>query len=381
MNQIEKTESILARLRQSLGEGIDVASLRVYEAIALNTRPLRKSHPLYRGSRAERSLLLEMAAALALESRPMQIQHEADPLPIGRVFHGEVVDRGMESELRVLFFLDPTATEEVTKIEAGSVDQVSVSILPRQILSSASGFDFLGADATFEHVISGTDPDGNTIGENGVYGRLIGLDKFFELSLVGMGGAQNARIVSRDQSHFGSSYQKLAASGVDPNALVLVASTRIDTMDLATLVAQLTDTKVELSTKSSEVTTLTAAVADRDARIATMQTQLAEAGDAATALAAKDGEVTVAKADADAAKTELSAAVTALQGVAKTVLAAAGKVGAEVPATVAEIEALITEATDALAASLVAGGRSKDATTDAEKITPAANLSAFRVRK
>lgn len=380
MKQIEKTEHIVARLRQALGDGVDVNSLRVYEAIALNTRPLRKNHPLYRGSRAERSLLLEMAAALAIETRPIQIQHNDEPLPIGRVFHGEVVDRGMESELRVLFFLDPTADDEATKIDAGSVDQVSVSILPKQILSSASGFDFLGPDSTYENVITGTDPDGNTIGENGVYGRLIGLDKWFELSLVGMGGAQNARIVSREQSHFGSSYQKLAASGVDPNALVLVASTRNEQMDLTTLIAQLTDTKVDLASKVSEIATLAAAGAAKDTRIAELEAKLAEAGEAATALAAKDEAIAAAEQARDTAAADLTAAVTALQGIAKKVLAAAGKVDAEVPATVAEIEAIITETSESLVAALVPGGRSKDAIDDAEKPV-VAGLSAFRVRR
>src|SRR5690606_32972543 len=193
-----------------------------------------KRHPLYNGSRVDRSMLLEMAAELGRETRPVQLMHDKDELPVGRVFHGEVVDQGTESELRVLFFLDPTANKEATKIEAGAIDQVSVSVLSKHIYNSVSGFDYLGPDATFEHIMSGTDPDGNTIGENGVYGRMVGLDQWFELSLVGMGGARNARIVSRDESHFGSSYQKLAASGLDPNALVLVASTstRKQNMDL-----------------------------------------------------------------------------------------------------------------------------------------------------
>ena len=381
MKQIQKTEAITAFLKLSLGSTADIESLRVYEAIALNTRPIRKSHPLYRGAIAERSLLLEMAAALAIESRPIQIMHDDEPLPIGRVFHGQVLDKGSESELRVLFFLDPTANTEATKIEAGSVDQVSVSVLSKQIISNKSGFDFLGPEATFEHVWTGTDPDGNVMGEDGAYARLVGLDKFFELSLVGMGGAQNARIVPREQSHFGSSYQKLAASGLDPNAYVLTATTRTENMDLEKLVGQLTDTKVELAGKNSEIATLTAQLSTSAARVTELEAQVAAAGDGGTILAEKETELVAANTAKDTAVADAAAALTALQGVAKKVLAAAGKPDAEVPATVAEVEALIAETTTGLVAALAAGGRSQDATDDANKSKATVSLGAFRARK
>lgn len=381
MKQITKNENIKARLRLALGENADVDNLRVYEAIALNTRPLRKNHPLYRGARADRSLLLEMASAMGKESRPMHIQHDKEPLPIGRVFHGEVVDKGTESELRVLFFLDPTANTEATKIEAGSVDQVSVSMVPNQIICSASGFDFLGPEADIMNIITGTDPDGNTLGENGVYGKMIGLKEFFELSLVGMGGANNARIVSRDQSHFGSSYEQLAASGLDPNIYVLEATTRTDDMDLTQLVEQLTTAKADLSVKSTEVETVTANLATANETIATLEQRIADAGDSVAAIAAKDAEVATANEAKATAEAEMSAAVEALQEVAKTILTASGKPNAEVPATVAELKTLIAETKETLAATLVAGGRSKDVTEGVEKTAVLTNLGGFRVRK
>jgi len=376
MKQVQKSENIIALLRKSLGDGVDLDSIRVYEAIALNTQPLRKRHPLYKGSRADRSLLLEMAAELARESRPVHLMHDADEIPVGRVFHGEVIDYGAESELRVLFFLDPTANREATKIESGSIDQVSVSILPKHIYNSVSGFDYLGPDATFEHIMSGTDPDGNTLGENGVYGRIVGLDQWFELSLVGMGGARNARIVSRDESHFGSSYQKLAASGLDPNALVLVASTstRKQNMDLEKLVAQLTDAKVELSQKDSAITTLEAQVSEKDAKIAELTAQLEEAS-------RPNEEVQKQIADLTAKAETLDAAVEVLKGIATKVLTAAGKPAENLPDTVAELDALINETTEALAASLVAGGRAKEATDDAQPTSNFVSLGAFRVHK
>jgi hypothetical protein len=368
MKQIEKSQRIRDLITASAGD-VDVDALRVYEAIAFNTLPIRKEHPLYKGARADRAFLLEMASELARESRPVQIQHEKEPLPIGRVFHGEVVDTGVESELRVLFFLDPTANDEATKIEAGSVDQVSVSILSRQLLNSKSGFDYLGADATYDHRWSGVDPDGNQLGKNGVYARMVGLAKFFEMSLVGQGGAQNARIVSRDRSHFGEAFERLAASGVDPNSLVLTATAtppKDKSMELAELVTNLTNTtadltnaKRDLTDATGKVTALEATVTERDATIVELNTQLA----ASKAV------------DSAALTTERDAAVAALSEVAKGVLTKVGKINEQLPATVAELSALIAEHSNAL---VIKVGGTSDATPADLSSQPSRSASAFR---
>ncbi|RWB08791.1 MAG: hypothetical protein EOQ39_18740 [Mesorhizobium sp.] len=354
-----------------------VDNLAVFEAIALNTLPLRKKHPLYNKSVVDRGMLMEMAASLSQESVPLQVMHDSEPLPKGRVFHGQVIDDGVNSELRVLFFMDATEADTIAKIDAGTVDQVSVSVLSKKIINSVSGFDYLSAESTFDNVWTGTDPDGNTLGENGCYGKLIGLDVWFETSLVGKGGAQNARIVPRDQAHFGSSYQKLAASGLDPNIFILAASTRNDHMDLTTLVASLTDTKVELAQKVAAFTALETSVAGKDMEIAALKAQLADAVKPDATVAA---ELATAKTDLEAKTVECTAALTALKGIVTKVTTAAGKLNITIPETVPEMEALLTETTSNMAALLVAGGKAKDA-AEADKATAPANLGAFRVRK
>ena len=369
MKQIEKTQRIRDLLTASAGD-VDIDALRVYEAIAFNTLPIRKEHYLYKGARADRAFLLEMAAELKRESRPVQIQHDKEPLPIGRVFHGEVKDVGIESELRVLFFLDPTADEQATKIEAGTVDQVSVSILPKQLLNSKSGFDYFGPEATSENLWSGMDPDGNQLGKNGVYGQFRGLANFWEMSLVGQGGAQNARIVSRDKSHFGESYERLAATGMDPNSLVLnLTSTKEPNMDLSALVADLTSktadltkAQLDLASATSKVTTLEATVAEHVATIAELNTKLAEASaaDVAGLTAGRDE------------------AVAALSAVAKTVLTKVGKLDVEVPADVAALSALIEEHSAVL--TIKPNGISHDKPSDLSAAVPT-RASAFRLSR
>lgn len=379
MKRIEITAQIEAHLRSALGADADLNAFSVYEAIAFNTLPVRKRHPVYKGARADAAFLAEMADAVNKESRPVHIGHDSSGLPIGRIFHGEVVNGFSGQELRALFFIDNQHSAEIAKIEHGTVDQVSVSVLPKQLLNSVSGFDYLGAEADFTHIMTGTDPDGNTLGENGVYARMVGLDSFFEMSLVGQGGAENARIVRRDQSHFGSSFQKLAASGLDPNALVLVASVEADKMDLTALVGQLTDTKVELSTMTTAKATLEASVETLTAQNSALTQQLADLGDVPAALAAKDTEITGLTEAKTTLEADSAAAVASLQTVATALLTASGKVGEAVPATVAELSALIESTKAGLVAALVSGGRSNPSDLDSVgSHTPTADFSAFQ---
>ncbi len=369
MKQIEKTQRIRDLLTASAGD-VDIDALRVYEAIAFNTLPIRKEHFLYKGARADRNLLLEMVAELKRESRPVQIQHDKEPLPIGRVFHGEVVDTGVESELRVLFFLDPTADAQATKIEAGTVDQVSVSIVPKQLLNSKSGFDYLGPESNSENRWSGIDNEGNQLGKNGIYAQMRGLANFWEMSLVGQGGAQNARIIARDRSHFAESFERLAASGADLNSLVLNATaTKEPTMDLSALVADLTSKTADLTTAqlglaaaNEKVIGLEATIVERDASIADLTAQL-EAANAA---------------DVEGLTAGRDAAVAALSDVAKKVLTKVGKLDVQIPTDVAALSALIDEHSGVLV--IKAGGSAKDTPADLNSSsTPRA--SAFRTAR
>lgn len=376
MKQINKTPEITAVLKQAVGSGVNIDNLAVYEAIAFNNRPVRKNHPIYKGAIADRSLLLEMAAALSVESRPVQIQHETESLPSGRAFHGKVVDKGSESELRVLFFIDKNEDKVIGKLDSGTVDQVSVSVIPKKMLNSKSGFDYFGPEAKPENIWTGADNDGNVIGKNGVHARMVGLDAFYELSLVGMGGAENARIVSHDESYFGSSYSKLAASGVDPSFLLLEASTENPTMDLTVLSDKLITLSGQNATLTADIATLTTAKTTLEAQVAELTKKLEDADKPDATLTA---EVATKTAEVETLTADNAKAVEALQLVAKSVLAASGKVDAEVPKTVAELTALIDESKDKLAAALKAGGVAADETEGVDKDESVnLNLAAFR---
>lgn len=383
MKQIEKTPEVLAALRQSVGKDVNLDGLAVYEAIALNNRPIRKEHPLFKGAVADRSLLLEMAAALSQESRPVQIQHLDDDLPSGRAFHGKMIERGSELELRVLFFVQNSDEKIISKLDSGTVDQVSVSILPKKILNSVSGFDYLGPSATAENIWTGDDGEGNKLGRNGVHGRMVGLDKWFELSLVGMGGAENARIVSRDESYFGSSFQKLAASGVDPSLFLLEASTEntdMSDVNLKDLVDKLAELSASVATLTAQVTTLSAEKTALEAKVTDLTEKLDAAENPSEALTAAQTELTETKDKLTASEKTASDALVLLKDIAKKVLTATGKPDQAVPESVDELNTLIADNATKLVAALAAGGKSKDAVDDIED-KPVATLAVFRTNR
>ncbi|MDV2968702.1 hypothetical protein RZ532_22190 [Nitratireductor aquimarinus] len=373
MKQISKTPDIIARLERA---GASVDDVVVFEAIALNNRPLRKRHPLYNGAVAQRSLLLEMALALELESRPLQIMHDKEELPRGRVFFGELRDEG-DTELRVLFWVDKTYQNEIQLIENGTVDQVSVGMLPKQMICSADGFDFFGEGAGVEHIFTGTTPDGHTVGKNGVYCKMVGLETFFEISLVGQGGAENARIVNNDQSHFSPRMQALAASAkLDHLALTAIATTsRTETplMDVKELLAELRtvekdSTKFQIENEQLKASN-TALTTERDA----LKTQLEAASKGEPEIKT---ELDALKADHEGVKAELASAETALRDICKDVLTASGQVDVEVPEKIEDVVNTIKETK----LNLTAGGKASGA-EEGKTLSASMSAGSFRTRR
>ena len=365
MKQVEKTPDVQAKLQAAVGEDVDTSTLAIFEAISLNSLPIRKKHPIYNGAIHPTSFLKEMAAALNAESLPIYLMHDTGaPTPFGRAFFAEAVG----SELRTLFFVDKNAHADIVgKLDNGTVDQVSVSVLPKHALCSECGFDFLGPDSDlFDNILTGTDPKGHVMGEAGAHVVMQGLDTWNELSLVGRGGARNARVVNRDDQKLAGSptIKRLAASGVGLDIATLVATAEFPSMDLKDLVADLTDAKAKVTLADAKVVDLTAQLTAASAQVTELTAALE---------AAKKHEGFVAQADLDAA-------LDALRDVAKKVLVASGKIDAETKDfDVATCVATIDATSKAIGAQLVAGGRSKDATSDAEKPV-AVTSGAFRTR-
>ncbi|GJE78078.1 hypothetical protein [Methylorubrum suomiense] len=223
MKQVELDDALRETLNKRAPD-VDPTKISVFRAAALSTAPIRKKHPVYLGAVHTANFLSQMLEEVVKESRPLQIMHgssDGDQLPIGRVFDGEIsAGTGIDGadELLTLFWIDNTHPDLIAKVNSGTIDQVSVAILGKSAKSNKTGFDFMGPDAEFENVYGGVDDKGNKMGSDGAHVIVDELDKWFEMSLVGQGGAQGAKIL-------GSGQLRLSASKQDVPPLVLQLST------------------------------------------------------------------------------------------------------------------------------------------------------------
>lgn len=362
MKRVQLTAEITARLRAAFGAEADPSAYAVYEAIALNDKPIRQKHPLFEGAIAQDSMLRELVASIETESAPLQIMHDTRPLPAGRIFTAKMNG----AEVRVLFAIStkPENAGLLADLDAGIVDQVSVNVLAKRLECSECGWDYLGEDADYMNILNGQCGNEHALRQDGVHIKMHGLDLLAEVSLVGSGGADGARIVDRNNSVFASeSFQRLAASGLAP--AMLVASFNIqgtEDMDMTTLIADLT-------TQKAAVTTLTADLdAANTARI-TAETALTAAN---TTVAERDASIVTLTAERDAAlaaskpEPATEAVLSFVADLCKRTLIANGNQTPELPATVEEQIEAIKEGQANLSVLIPAGGRTSNPLSDVE---------------
>lgn len=379
------TPELAQLIKDRVGTDIDPEGFAVFEAIALNTKPL----PGKDGTLHERAIvapvtLRQMADHIKNGGHiPLISDHQLTGEPKGRVFDAELIFTGVsEVELRVLFYLDPTESRLIKKLNAGSLDEVSVSFFPTQFLCSQCGWDYLGPDAEFDNFMDRTCANGHQIGKDGVHANLVGLADFIELSLVARGAADQPRIVGKSDSKLQpASSMRLAAHAEFKDRLIVQASRGEDPVSNFDPTALVT----ELSTAKAEVITLKAAKEAADATITQLTGDLATANTKVTELTGQleTAQTDLATAKAESKADEAGAAVTFLQSILSKVMVAAGKEAPkaeDLPTLVADLEKQIKEHTSDLTAILPIGGAGASA-TDGETRKPALVASAFTNRK
>lgn len=361
MKQIAKTAEVIARLRTSYGADANLDALAVYEAIALNTLPLRKTGGLFQGARASLSLLTEMAASINAESVPLRIEHFSDDTPYGRIFYGQV----LEDELRVMFAVDKTTSPDiVAKLDSGTIDQVSVGMQNKHLNCSKCGFDYMAAGAEMNRWTLEC-ADGHEIGQEGTFLWIDGLNIFLETSLVGTGAGRGARIVGPTDARLQNSQQfdRLAASAKDSGVGVLLLSPTAK------------DIPVDLTQLTARVETLAGELAVMRAtaeQVPALQARIVELEPAAA-------ELESTRADLTAAQEAVAEAVTLLTAEAKAVLVACGEATDNVPDTVAGLVELIADRRAKFAAVIPVNGASNSADSSTETVV-SRPTSAFRAR-
>lgn len=372
MKRIPITESIRQRLTLAFGAEAKIDALVVYEAIAANQMPLRRSRGLYKGARFTPGMMREMAASVAAESVPLHVQHNTETLPVGRVFAAEVHD----DELRTLFAVNQeTQPGLISDLETGVVDQVSVGVLPSRLTCSECGWDYMGEGATFENFWSHTCTNGHVVGENGVFVWLSALESFMEQSLVNKGAVRGPYVVNPSQSVFAKSntLQRLAASANQAPLFICSgvpepSSKETTTVDIKELLSQLTASTTEAALAKAQVAT----------QLAPLQVQLAERDATITALQA---QITTLEAAAAAPNPDIQAAVEVLSDVATRSAVALGEQQPTLPTTVADLKAFIEDRQAKLTAVLPKGPRSQGADTDTSTPVGLTPLHAFLTRK
>lgn len=388
MKMVTLTPAITEKLKASFGDA-DLSNIVVFEAILANGLPIRHAGGLYAGARISEGTMALMADFVGRESVPVILNHITDGEAKGRLFAGAVKDGALHG-LFALNRLTDAATVE--RLNSGISDQVSVSFLSEHAFCSECQFDYFSPEATLDNMYYLECDKGHAIGENGVHVRLTGLKHFYELSVVGQGAVPGAKVIDKKKSAFvqGDDLRRLAAKNIHPAMVVLSASPTLKEieMDIAPLLAQLETRAVEINTANLAVTALTG---ERD----TARTELAAAMERITTLeAAQSSDVAalqarvaelepLAAAAEKAPKAEdMSAALACLSTIARRVLIATGNPNpdASIGSDVSALVSLITEKSEALAASVIAGGAVR-ATSAAETIKTPTATAAFKTRK
>ena len=257
MRNIELTAEMAARI-EKLIPSANIGDLTAFEAVALNYLPIRQKHPLYGGAVVQPSMMQKMSERTDREQVPLYAQHNDYGSPLGFVFHSAIVD----NELRAQFVLDNGETEFLRKVQNGTYSQVSVANLAAKILCSSCQWDYLSEEATFENIYTATCGNGHTLRENGVHAELHGLQAWFELSLVDLGGVLGAKIIPPGSTRLRNNQIKALAAANSPDKVHLISTMspqlteeKID-MDIKELLARL-ETKIEeASTLKAEKQTL-----------------------------------------------------------------------------------------------------------------------------
>ena len=370
------TPELSAQIKAAVGEDVDTEHLAVFEAIALNTRPLPgKDGGIFEQATIMPVTLNQMAIWLnSGKHLPLISDHQLMGEPKGRVFAGGLEyapDGGLE--LRVLFYMDPTEFNSIAKVNAGSLDEVSVQFLSTQFLCSECGWDYFGPEKAAEFFQTRTCLNGHQIGTDGVHAELVGLDTFLELSLVARGAADTPKIIGKSASKLApATQQRLAASGIEIEGLICRGIAGEEPV---------TAIPIDFTKLTSDLVTAQVGVATLTADKLALNAQLADGGNQIVTLTAEVADLTTKLAAAEAAPTneaDYLIALAFLGDVFGKVAVAAGKT-VEAPKTVAELKAGILEMTTDLTAILPVGGVSAGADMVSDK--PAIVASAFSNRK
>jgi len=298
MKELTKTPFITALLSKTVGEGVDVSNLHVYEVTATSTIALRgKGGTVFHKAKISPNTIAQLAQQVNRDAVPLMMDHDMRGTPYGKFFYAEAIPRDDgEVELRGYLYVDSSEEKILTKLNSGSIDEVSIQFHQSKMLCSECGFDYMEAAANDDYMpfIKLECDEGHKIGENGVHTNLVGVEEVFELSLVSRGAAKNSKIIAPSDAKLGQEAQRLAAAGVELGNYYCTASasdegveevnfesfmTQLNTVngEKQNLAVELSDVKSKLSAEEQKVSDLNSQIATLTEERDALQTQINEA--------------------------------------------------------------------------------------------------------
>lgn len=312
--RIEVTAAIKEAIIASVGSEIDFENIAVFETVAVTSRPINKPGSIFQDAVIPRATLEQAAAQLnAGTFVPLHTLHmQGYELPVGRLFKGTVgTSQDGFDELHALFYVDPSEKELASKIENGTIEEVSVGLRPEKLVCSGCDFDY-GLKSSEENLWTRTCDNGHVLGMGGYHLKLEGVKKFMETSLVSKGASDGAKILNQRKRLLASQFADLAASCNNPEHTTLFASPTLgEEIDMK-----------EIEELQAGLAALTAKVGEQEAALATAQETITAQTEELTALkaSAESTKALAEKSDALIALADGAEALTAkITGVEETV--------------------------------------------------------------
>jgi len=331
MKRIELTERIKSFITASVGDTIDYEKIAAFEATAVTSLPLNKRGSVFDRGQITAETFIEAANLINTGTFvPLHTLHEQGyEIPVGRLFYGEHVKSNQGTdELRVLFFVDGTSPDLISRLDTGVIEEVSVGMQFKRLLCSTCNIDLMEDN---ESIWSQTCKNGHVMGMGSNHVKPDGVANFREMSLVSKGASNGAKVLGAQKRLLASAYYKdgsaLAASLKDPEFMLFGSPTKLaeeDPMLIAELQAKLAKAEGDLTLTATakaeaegKVATLEAAKTEAEGKVAVLEAKLAAEAENNSGLAASITTWEAACTASEAAKTEAEGKVATLEA-AKT---------------------------------------------------------------
>lgn len=369
---------------RAVSEGIDLDKISVFETIAVTNEPVNKPGSIWEGGVLKDSLLAEMRDYIAAGNAVPLIELHEERLPVGKVFDAKIVTDEEKTSLHALFYV-PKDSQFDESIELGILEAVSIGVMPKKMLCSECGWDYLGEDSTFSNFWERTCENGHVIGEDGVHIVAEGLSQWRELSLVMKGASAKAKILPKSKQVIGKEVEKewlnnplAAASNLEAEVFMLTATRRETKMSEQTKKTQ-PEAASEASAEKALLSELTAANVELKANEIVMKKENVELS---AKLADTQKELSEVKASLSSKvdKAELDKAIKFLQEEAKTAFTVSGQ-NKEIPNELEALIAVFAESRKLLVKNFPVDGVAQTNSEKEGKKDVVTSLSAYTNRK